>query len=99
MSLSNGEYFAEWVIIREELVLLIRNKGPEKILLMRQGIHHLTFILDELAEAAPLNYMERLTFIESNIESYVAFIQLDELFKESKKKLARIRAQKKASES
>ena len=99
MSLSNGKYFDEWVIIREELVLLIRNKGPEKILLMRKGIHHLTFILDELAEATPLNYMERLTFIESNIESYVAFIQLDELFKESKKKIARIRAQKKASES
>ena len=68
----------------------------KKLELMLKGIKLLVSILDEEAEAAPLNYLERITFIESNIERHVAFVQLDELFKESKKKLARVRAQNKS---
>lgn len=68
----------------------------KKLELMRVGIHLLVCLHDEVAEASPLNYIERITFIESNIERHVAFIQLDELFKESKKKIARIRAQNKS---
>ena len=63
---------------------------------MKKGVHLLVSMLDELAEAAPLNYIERITFIENNIERHVAFVQLEELFKESKKKTARIRAQNKS---
>ena len=44
------------------------NKDPKKSELMQKGIHLLITILDEVAEAAPLNYIERLTFIESNID-------------------------------
>lgn len=96
MLLSNEKYFDEWEIIREELLGLIRTKNVKKNDLMRKSIYILVSMLDEVAEAAPLNYRERIKFIESNIERYVAFVQLDELFKESKKKIARIRAQNKS---
>lgn len=96
MSLSNQRYFDEWGIIREELLGLIRTKNTKKFGLMRKGIDLLVSIHDEIPEAAPLNYTDRLKFIESNIERHVAFVQLDELFKESKKKIARIRAQNKS---
>lgn len=68
----------------------------KKLELMRKGINLLVTMLDEVTEAAPLNYEERIKFIESNIERHVAFVQLNELFKESKKKVARIRAQNKS---
>jgi len=96
LSHNNQRYFDEWEIMREELLQLIRNKDPKKSELMRKGIHQLMYILDETEEATPLNYMERTTFIKSNIDKHVAFVQLDELFKETKKKLARIRAQSKS---
>lgn len=88
--------FEEWEIIREQLLQLIRNKDPKKSELMRKGIDLLIYILDETEEATPLNYLERTAFIESNIDKHVAFVQLDELIKETKKKLARIRAQSKS---
>ena len=96
MSLSNGQCFDEWEIIRKELLRLSRTKDREKLELMLKGINLLVSILDEEVEVAPLNYLERITFIESNIERHVAFVQLDELFKESKKKLARVHAQNKS---
>ena len=99
MSLNNQRYFDEWEIIREELLGLMKSKNTKKFELMQKGINLLITIHDEVAEAAPLNYIDRLTFIESNIERHVSFVQLDELFKESKKKIARIRAQRKADES
>jgi len=95
LSLSNGQCFDEWEIIRKELLRLSRTKDREKLELMLKGINLLVSILDEEVEVAPLNYLERITFIESNIERHVAFVQLDELFKESKKKLARVHAQNK----
>ena len=67
----------------------------KKVELIRSGIELLVSILDEVEEAAPLNYKERISFIESNLERHVAIIQLDELFKETKKKIARLRAQNK----
>lgn len=88
--------FEEWEKIREQLLQLIRNKDPKKSELMRKGIDLLIYILDETEEATPLNYMERTAFIESNIDKHIAFVQLDELIKETKKKLARIRAQSKS---
>ncbi|WP_427138710.1 YpoC family protein [Psychrobacillus psychrodurans] len=93
MSLSSLRYLDEWEFIREELIVLIKTNDNKKIELMRKGIELLMAILNEVAEAAPLNYIERVIFIESNMVKYVAFVQLEELFKETKKKIARIRAQ------
>ena len=96
MSLNNQRYFDEWEIIREELSGLMKFRNTKKLELMQKGINLLITIHDEVAEATPLNYIDRLSFIESNIERHVSFVQLDELFKESKKKIARIRAQNKS---
>ncbi len=93
MSLCSLRYLDEWEFIREELIVLIKTNDNKKIELMRKGIDLLMAILNEVAEAAPLNYIERIIFIESNLVKYVAFVQLEELFKETKKKIARIRAQ------
>lgn len=95
MSLSSLRYFDEWEFIREELLVSIKTNDKKNIELMRKGIDLLMAILNEVAEAAPLNYIERIIFIESNMVKYVAFVQLEELFKETKKKNARIRAQMK----
>lgn len=48
----------------------------------------------ELLEALPLNGKERLEFIEKSPKQYASFKQLDELFDETNKKLARLRIQK-----
>ncbi|WP_277585398.1 YpoC family protein [Psychrobacillus antarcticus] len=96
MSFSNQKYFDEWEIIREDLLGFVRTKDIKKVELMQKGINLLITIHDEVAEAAPLNYIDRLTFIESNIERHAAFVQLEELFKESKKKIASIGAQNKS---
>ncbi|SDN03252.1 hypothetical protein SAMN05518871_103103 [Psychrobacillus sp. OK028] len=90
---SNEHYFYEWETIREELMGLSRTKDIKKVELMRKGIELIVSILDELVEATPLNYKERISFIESNMERHVSLVQLDELFKETKKKIARLRAQ------
>lgn len=45
-------------------------------------------------EALPLNGEERLQFIERSPGLYASFKQLDELFNETIKKLARLRVQK-----
>lgn len=44
-------------------------------------------------EVLPLNGEERLLFIMRKPEQYAAFRQLDELFEETRKKIARLRVQ------
>ena len=95
MSLNNQHYFEEWEKIREELLGLVKTKDKKKIELMQKGIILLKSVHEDSAKTAPLNYLDRLKFIESNLDRHVAFIQLDELLKESKKKTARLRAQNK----
>lgn len=45
-------------------------------------------------EVFPLNGLERLQFIKARPGQFASFRQLDELFKETKKKIARLRVQK-----
>lgn len=52
------------------------------------------FLLSEEYEAMPLNGMERFQFIKGRPGQYACFVQLDELFKELKKRYARLRVQK-----
>ncbi|HWK24724.1 MAG TPA: hypothetical protein VNS08_17035 [Ureibacillus sp.] len=50
-----------------------------------------SIIESEEYEVLPLNGMERLQFIKTRPGQYACFRQLDELFKELKKRLARLR--------
>lgn len=48
-------------------------------------------VSNEDYEVLPLNGMERLSFIKARPGQYACYRQLDELFKETKKRLARLR--------
>lgn len=86
--------FAEWEELRAHLAILFREKEIKRSEYMEQGIELLELIIGKVEEAAPINFSERFTFIKNNKHNYAAFRQLDELFKETKKKLARLRVQK-----
>jgi hypothetical protein len=58
------------------------------------GLQHLSENEVELLEALPLNGKERLEFIKNSPKQYASFTQLDEMFNETVKKLARLRVQK-----
>ncbi|MFC4410928.1 YpoC family protein [Chungangia koreensis] len=58
------------------------------------GLQHLPEEQIEQLEALPLNGKERLQFIKNSPKQYASFTQLDEMFSETVKKLARLRVQK-----
>lgn len=58
------------------------------------GLETLDGQIIEQLEALPLNGKERLDFIARSPKQYASFQQLDELFNETVKKIARIRVQK-----
>ncbi|TQR15354.1 YpoC family protein [Psychrobacillus soli] len=85
--------FEKWDNLRGQLAILFKEKDTTRVELMEQGIQLLEVIVGKVGEAAPINFSERFAFIRNNKHNYTAFKQLDELFKETKKKLARLRAQ------
>lgn len=86
--------FEEWEELRAHLTVLFREKDIKRSEYMERGIELLEKIIGKIEEAAPINFSERFMFIKNNKHNYTAFRQLDELFKETKKKLARLRIQK-----
>lgn len=88
--------FEQWDELKVQLALLFKEKDIKRVALMEQGIQLLEAIIGKVGEAAPINFSERFTFIRNNKNNYTAFKQLDELFKETKKKLASIRARDKS---
>ncbi|MFF2752719.1 YpoC family protein [Psychrobacillus sp. NPDC058041] len=80
--------FAEWDQLKEKLAMLFRSEDESRHNMMEHSILLLTQILDESEEARPINFSDRLEFIKKNIHNYTSFRQLDELFKETKKKIA-----------
>jgi hypothetical protein len=85
--------FEEWEQLREKLTQLFKEKNETRDDCMRQGIQLLSDILNKAEGAAPINFQERFDFIQMNKNNYTAFRQLDELFKEAKKKIAATRTQ------
>lgn len=83
------EFFAKWSEMRAEIQTHYAKRNKESNDLMEKGID----LLNELIELAdgtfPLNFKERFTFVKQNYKTFAAFRQLDELFKETEKKLAR----------
>ena len=83
-----GSKFAEWDQLKEKLALLFRIEDESRLIMMKHSILLLTQILNEMEEARPINFSDRLDFINKNIHNYTSFRQLEELFKETKKKYA-----------
>lgn len=80
--------FAEWDELKEQLVMLFKVKKDAKNELMEQGISLIESIIDNAEGITPINFSERISFIKQNKNNYPAFRQLDELFREMKKKIA-----------
>ncbi|QFF98736.1 hypothetical protein PB01_07760 [Psychrobacillus glaciei] len=87
-SVEYQRYFAEWIQLKGHLVLSFKVKNDARNELMEQGINLLTVIIDNATGITPINFSDRITFIKQNKNNYTAFRQLDELFKEMKKKIA-----------
>lgn len=90
-------FFLEWSRISGELATLHkeRKKGANTVILT--GIEVYKRLLSYCREALqddefqPLNGSERLSFIEASPGAYAAYRQLDELFTELRKTIARKR--------
>ena len=98
------EWYEEWEKLREQIHEAHEARSKEAALLMEQGImHYEQLLLRSAAEKAvieddfelyPINGKERLAFIKMKPGQYACYRQLDELFKETKKRCARLRFKK-----
>jgi len=97
-------YFEQWLDLSTRIHQAHELRNGEAKALMDQGIllfeNCILYCSDtpsksieesEEYEVLPLNGMERLQFIKTRPGQYACFRQLDELFKELKKRLARLR--------
>lgn len=100
-------FFEQWEKLCTEIYEMHQNRNKEVIVVMEKGIKlyeqlilfasgqvDSTIRQNEQYEVLPLNGMERLQFIKDRPGQFACFRQLDELFKETKKKIARLRLQK-----
>ena len=78
--------FAKWDKLRELLASLYKTKDNTRSLILGEGIVLLEEIIELAKDATPVNFQERFDFIRDHKHNYTAFKQLDELFKETKKK-------------
>ena len=97
------EWFAKWESLNAEIFAAHDRRDGSATEFMLQGIElfeafivegsqsddefnmHLTY------EIMPINGMERFQFIKARPGQYACYRQLDELFKETKKRCARLR--------
>jgi len=101
-------YFQKWDELSKEIYEAHDERNPKKAKsLMEQGIALFEELMVQASdtdiekldfheeyEGMPLNGMERFQFIKARPSQYACYVQLDELFKEVKKRFARLRVQK-----
>ena len=97
------EWFAKWESLNTNIFAAHDSRDGSAAELMQQGIELFeTFIVEgsqtegafdinEEYEIMPINGMERIHFIKARPGQYACYRQLDELFKETKKRCARLR--------
>ncbi|MFS0576770.1 YpoC family protein [Sporosarcina sp. 179-K 3D1 HS] len=100
-------YFAEWEAKRGTIEALYGEKDERAVDKMREAIAMYEGMLAlggveidarsgrEVYRLSPLNGTERLEFVKAKLASHYAFVQLDALFGEMKKKVARLALQDK----
>ncbi|KAA0958179.1 YpoC family protein [Planococcus kocurii] len=90
-------YFLEWLRITTELANLHEQRSKQTKVTIQEGLELYQRLLSHCRDALqddgfePLNGLERLNFIKTSSRTYAAYRQLDELFTELKKILARKR--------
>lgn len=93
--------FIQWESLREQIHQAHDTRNGQADILMRQAIALFeslivqcsdttenTMLGNEQYEVMPLNGVERLQFIQLRPAQYACYRQLDELFKETKKRIA-----------
>ena len=100
------QWFASWEHLNEQIHAAHERRDGSAKTLMEQGIELFeAFVLKATHEAVhfnveheyevmPINGNERFTFIKMKPGQYACYRQLDELFKETKKRCARLRLKK-----
>ncbi|WP_413362520.1 YpoC family protein [Lysinibacillus sp. 3P01SB] len=98
------EWFSNWEKLRDQIHIAHEERSKETAVLMKQGIAHYEQLLLNSAgqnatlesdfELYPINGKERLEFIKMKPGQYACYRQLDELYKETKKRCARLRLKK-----
>lgn len=99
------EWFANWEQLSTQLHTVHSDRVKETTLaLMQQGIAAYEQLLLQSAveeanvdadfELYPINGKERLQFIKARPAQFASYRQLDELYKETKKRTARLRLKK-----
>lgn len=99
-----SEIFNQWMALKEKLQIAFELKSESAANQMLLGIKLYENLLVQVSESTvfnpddmkdyeilPLNGQERYTFIVLNLNRYAAYCQLNELFEETKKKIARFR--------
>lgn len=96
-------WFSEWERLREEIHAAHDRRDGSALDFMVKGITHFEQLLIDSAETEgafstdaeyelmPINGMERFGFIKMRPAQYACYRQLDELYKETKKRCARLR--------
>lgn len=99
-------HFEKWEAVKEKIARSYDEKSPEAIRLMEIAIEDYQALLDYGGKAPdkrtgenievllPLNGIERFEFIKARIYSHYAYIQLNELYDETRKKAARLSVMK-----
>lgn len=104
--IHTASHFEKWDTVKEKIKSLYDEKSPDAVKLMEIAINDYTQLLEyggkELDKKTgesvdillPLNGVERFDFIKSRINSHYAYVQLNELYEETRKKAARLSVMK-----
>lgn len=96
-------WYKQWEDLREEIHAAHDRRDGTALEIMLKGIAHYEvflvkasqietpFSVSEEYELMPINGMERFQFIKMRPAQYACYRQLDELYKETKKRCARLR--------
>lgn len=87
-------WFAEWTELEAKIHAAHDARNAEAKGLMEEAIVLFERLVQEAGdEVLPINGVERLNFIKAKPSQYACYRQLDELYKETKKRAARLRLQ------
>lgn len=99
-------WYEQWESLREAIHAAHERREGSALQFMQQGIEHFEKFIDSSSveaaefseqndyELMPINGMERFQFIKLRPAQYACYRQLDELYKETKKRCARLRLKK-----
>lgn len=87
-------WFAEWTELEAKIHAAHDARNGEAKGLMEEAIVLFERLVQKAGdEVLPINGVERLNFIKAKPSQYACYRQLDELYKETKKRTARLRLQ------